>query len=103
NERRMVERAGARETIMPREAKLDCPAWLLAKFDAAFGADADKEVAALNDEADMDLRANTLKTTRDAVLAALVAREFPATATPLSPFGIRVKERINLATEESFR
>jgi 16S rRNA (cytosine967-C5)-methyltransferase len=103
NERRMVERAGARETQTPREAKLECPAWLLAKFDAAFGADADKEVAALNGEADMDLRANTLKTTRDAVLAELLARDFPAAATPLSPFGIRVKERINLATEPSFR
>ena len=103
NERRMVDRAGTRETQIPREAKLECPAWLLAKFDAAFGAAADAEVAALNTEAMLDLRANTLKTTRDAVLAELVAEGLKATAMPIAPNGVRVDGRMNLATNSSFR
>ena len=103
NERRMVERAGNRETQIPREAKLESPAWLLAKFDAAFGAKADEELAALNTEALLDLRANTLKTTRDAVLAELVAQGLKATPMPIAPNGVRVDGRMNLATNSSFR
>ncbi len=103
NERRMAERAGERKTEIPREAKLECPAWLLAKFAAAFGADADKEVAALNIEAQLDVRANTLKTTREAVLAGLQAEGMRATIMPIAPFGVRVDGRMNLATNSSFR
>ena len=103
NERRMIERAGNRETQIPREALLECPAWLLAKFDAAFGAEADKEVAALNTEAMLDVRANTLKTTREAVLAGLVAEDLRVSPMPIAPQGVRINGRLNLATNSAFR
>jgi len=103
NERRMVERAGNRETQIPREAQLECPAWLLPKFDAAFGEAVDQELLALNTEALLDLRANTLKATRDAVLAGLIAEGMKARTMPIAPHGVRVDGRMNLATNSAFR
>lgn len=47
------------------------PAWLMPSLRRRFGADADTEVAALLARAPLDLRANALKATPDAVLAEL--------------------------------
>ena len=49
----------------------DVPDWLWPAFEAAFGADAVAEARALADRAPLDLRANTLKTTRDKLLGEL--------------------------------
>ena len=49
NERRMVMQAGSRNLAdAPREMRLEMPDWLTDKFDTAFGARADEEIAALN-------------------------------------------------------
>jgi len=104
NERRMAERVASRDdTTMPRTAKLECPWWLLEKFDAAFGADADKELAALDSEAALDLRVNTLKASRDQVIANLKAEDLDAHATPLSPIAVRLPARISLGDHKGFR
>jgi 16S rRNA (cytosine967-C5)-methyltransferase len=47
--------------------------------------------------APLDLRANVLKTTRDAALAALSAEGFAVMATPYAPFGLRIDGRPMLA------
>ncbi len=104
NEKRLVERAATRDTAaMPREAKLELPWWLLQKFDEAFGAEADKELGALGVEAPLDLRVNTLKASREQVLANLKDEGLDATPTPLSPIGVRLPARISLGDHAGFR
>jgi 16S rRNA (cytosine967-C5)-methyltransferase len=61
--------------------------------DAALGRDDNlllAEMTALQVRAPADLRANTLKTTRDDVLAALRGEGYEANETPFSPFGVRI-------------
>ncbi|MBX3664287.1 MAG: RsmB/NOP family class I SAM-dependent RNA methyltransferase [Burkholderiales bacterium] len=70
----------------------DLPQWiverLLATHDAGFIRALGR---ALQEPAPLDLRVNTLRGNRDAVLAALNKGGFPAAATPWSPIGIRLK------------
>ena len=104
NEKRMVERVNARgDAAMPREVKFEIPWWLLAKLDAAFGADADQELAALDSEAALDLRVNTLKATREEVVNKLKGEDLSPVITPLSPLGVRLPARISLGDHEGFR
>ena len=104
NERRMAERAMTQDLgDAPRAIKFECPEWLLEKIDAAFGEDADKEVSALGQEAALDLRVNTLKATRDEVLASLKGEGLDAALPPLSPLGIRLPARIALGAHEGFK
>lgn len=72
----------------PAHLRADVPAWLWPAFDAAFGADAEAEGAALATRAPVDLRVNGLKSSRDRVLAAVAP--FGAAATTLSPVGVRI-------------
>ena len=105
NERRMAARAGefARRTEIPRAVKLETPEWLLPKLDAAFGADADAEIAALSTEAALDLRANTLQASRDDVMKLLDDQGHKPQPTPMSPHGLRVTARMNLGSHKEFR
>ncbi len=66
----------------------DYPEWLHGSLQSVFGDDVAKEGHALAERAPVDLRVNTLKATRDKVLAAL--RKFGAEASTLSPAGIRI-------------
>ena len=65
----------------------DLPEWLVASFEASFGGSAAEEGAALAKRAPIDLRANTLKATREEVVE--LAR-FGALAGPLSPLCVRI-------------
>jgi len=104
NERRMVQQAASRDPAdAPREIKLEMPDWLTEKFDAAFGARADAELAALQGEAPLDIRANILKTSRDAVLAELTAEKLKAAPTLLSPMGVRITGRTTLGNHDGFK
>ncbi|MDX2142002.1 MAG: RsmB/NOP family class I SAM-dependent RNA methyltransferase [Rhodospirillaceae bacterium] len=105
NERRMAARVAdyAGRNTMPRHARLECPAWLLPRLDAAFGDKADAEIAALNAEAALDLRVNTLKATRDEVLKLLREEGHAPQLTAWSPWGLRVAARLNLASHKGFR
>lgn len=103
-EKRMVDKVGPRDdTSMPREVKLECPWWLLAKFDATFGDAADAEVAALDTEAPLDLRVNTLKATREQVVALLKDEDRTPSITSHSPLGVRLPARISLGDHAGFR
>lgn len=51
--------------------------------------------AALNQPAPTDVRANTLKATREEVLAALRAQGFAAEPTPLAAQGVRLSQRLS--------
>jgi len=75
------------DDIMPHIAG-DYPAWLAPSFERVYGEGAANEGAALADRAPIDLRVNTLKTTRDKLLSSL--SRFGAEATAHSPEGVRI-------------
>ncbi|MBX9805355.1 MAG: RsmB/NOP family class I SAM-dependent RNA methyltransferase [Alphaproteobacteria bacterium] len=85
---------------MPLEVRLNIPAWVLPHLKATFGDQLEEAVHALNQPAPLDLRVNTLKATRDAVLKTLLGQGFEAIPTPWSPLGIRLKERRPLSGHE---
>jgi 16S rRNA (cytosine967-C5)-methyltransferase len=73
---------------LPVQVRAEIPEWLLGSFEACFGERAAEEGAALAQRAPIDLRVNTLKAERPAVLEALA--RFGAHEGPLSPFCVRV-------------
>ncbi|MCR6643697.1 MAG: RsmB/NOP family class I SAM-dependent RNA methyltransferase [Terricaulis sp.] len=87
----------------------DYPEWLEGSFTRAFGDARAQEGAALAAPAPLDLRANTLKTTREKLIAALgespKLKEPPA-PTPFAPEGVRIPwaqgRTFPWATEQSF-
>ncbi len=81
---------------MPEAVLGECPAWAIEGLKARFGKKMADELQALLEPAPLDLRANTMKITRDDALAELKKLGLKAEKTPYSPFGIRVKERPSL-------
>ncbi len=88
---------------MPEYIRLNYPAWLTPYFKATFGEEFDKAMLALNEQAHTDLRTNTLKTTRDELLANLRAEGFDVSPTPSSPIGIRLAKRAPIFTSRYFK
>jgi 16S rRNA (cytosine967-C5)-methyltransferase len=93
----------------PAHVRGDYPEWLEASFARAFGDARADEGAALAAPAPLDLRVNTLKASRDKVIAAL--GESPKLSarppeTPYSPDGVRVAwthgRSFPYASEQSF-
>ncbi|EJW11312.1 Sun protein [Rhodovulum sp. PH10] len=66
----------------------DFPEWLDASLARVFGEERAEEGRALADRAPLDLRVNTLKASRDKVLASLA--HLGAEPTPWSPAGVRI-------------
>ena len=75
-------------SLAPDWVRADVPEWLWPAFDGNFGEDAIAEGIALATRPPLDLRVNTLKSTREQALAALT--EFGAQPATLSPIGIRI-------------
>jgi 16S rRNA (cytosine967-C5)-methyltransferase len=78
---------------MPDGPRLNLPDWAMPGLVARFGDGLAAEAAAMEEAAPLDLRANLLKGTREATMAALLGEGIVATATPLSPWGLRVADR----------
>ena len=87
---------------MPEGVRLDLPDWVLEGFRARFGDRLAEEAAAMEGEAPLDLRANLLKTTRDAAAAALAAEGIETIPTPLSPWGLRLPSRRPVTQTRAF-
>ncbi len=83
---------------MPEDVRLECPPWAADALRRRFGQAFATEMAALLQPAQLDLRVNQLRSTREAMLAALQALGVRAQATAMAPFGIRVDERVSLAS-----
>ncbi len=88
---------------MPGPVRLELPDWIAVRLAARFGAALPAEAAALTAPAPLDLRANLLKTTRNAARAALKAEGIDATPTPLSPWGLRIAARRSVSTGPAFQ
>ncbi|MGE3363131.1 MAG: RsmB/NOP family class I SAM-dependent RNA methyltransferase [Rhizobiaceae bacterium] len=72
----------------PDAVRADCPDWCVPLLGAAYGADWVEEAAAMATRPPLDLRVNTLLSTRDKVLAELA--DLHATPAALAPHGIRI-------------
>jgi 16S rRNA (cytosine967-C5)-methyltransferase len=93
----------------PPHVRGDYPEWLDASFARAFGNTRAEEGASLAAPAPLDLRANTLKTTREKLIAALAESPKltePPQPTPYAPDGVRIPWKqgrtFPWSTEQSF-
>jgi 16S rRNA (cytosine967-C5)-methyltransferase len=95
----LAEFKGRLATPLPPAIAADLPDWLWERLGAALGEARRASLArALLVPAPFDLRANVLKTTREAALAALSEDGLAVTATPYAPFGLRIAGRPMLGT-----
>lgn len=91
------------EADMPPAVRCDLPDWLYERLLTQYSADEIIELAeALNRPAPLDLRANTLKTSRDALLEQLAAADIAAVPGQLSPLSIRLRDKPALAKHPLF-
>ena len=88
---------------MPKPVRSEIPDWAAASLETNFGDRYEAEVAALLDQAPLDLRVNELRGTRDEVVQTLTAGKLDVVPTPLSPLGIRVKGRPQLGRHPAFQ
>ncbi|HYZ24084.1 MAG TPA: RsmB/NOP family class I SAM-dependent RNA methyltransferase [Rhodopila sp.] len=88
---------------MPQAVRYEIPDWLLPRLAARFGDRLEAEMLALTRPAPLDLRVNTLKTSRDEARAALAAEGWEADPTPLSPWGLRVHGRRPITAGPTFQ
>jgi 16S rRNA (cytosine967-C5)-methyltransferase len=88
---------------MPDDVRCNYPAWLDPYLKAIFGDQLGREMTALNGAAALDLRVNSLKGDRLTAKLALERAGIAAEETRYSPLGLRVFERIPLATLDVFR
>jgi 16S rRNA (cytosine967-C5)-methyltransferase len=80
----------------PKWAALSVSEWLFPYFEKSLNTDLDRELNALNEQAPLDLRVNTFKQTRQAVLKQLTQEGLDPKPTALSPVGIRLSQRLPL-------
>jgi 16S rRNA (cytosine967-C5)-methyltransferase len=83
--------------------RAELPEWASAPLRRAFGDDFDREVAALLETASVDLRVNEARAERDEVIGVLGAAGIEAKPTPMSPLGLRLTGRPQVAAHPAFR
>ena len=88
---------------MPQAVRLELPDWLLPHLQARFGDQLDREIAAMDGEAPLDLRVNLLKATREEAMHALQREGLDVRLTRLSPWGLRILGRKPITSGEAFR
>ena len=105
-ERRVAAALDGRPLIdptMPDGPRLNLPDWVLPAFAARFGAALATEAAALEAEAPLDLRANLLRTDRDAAATLLAGEGLAVAPTPFSPWGLRLPSRRPVTGTRAYR
>ncbi len=88
---------------MPDWARLNFPEWMQPMLQELFGDCLMEAMDALNEEASVDLRVNTLKSTRDQVMAVLQDEGMEPEPTPFASTGVRLKKRAALTATQAFR
>jgi 16S rRNA (cytosine967-C5)-methyltransferase len=77
--------------LLPPKMRANLPDWLYDKFVAQYGEEETQQLAGvLNTPAPLDLRVNSLKADRDAVVKQLAEAPIVAEPTPYAPLGLRV-------------
>ncbi|MFL1897313.1 RsmB/NOP family class I SAM-dependent RNA methyltransferase [Aquimarina sp. 2-A2] len=90
------------ELIKIRKYRESIPDWLDALGEKELGAKWDKEIAALNIQAPVVLRANTLKITRDKLRSVLEDQEVDTEFIKGYPDALQLTERMNVFSSKAF-
>ena len=102
----LARRLGGRKLdhpTMPEGVRAECPPWAEAELMRVLGDRFQYEMAALTLPAPLDLRVNVLNANRDAVIEQLNAEGIKATATKLSPVGVRLEGRPAVMAHELYQ
>ncbi|MBS1188417.1 MAG: Fmu (Sun)/eukaryotic nucleolar NOL1/Nop2p [Rhodocyclaceae bacterium] len=92
-----------KEGDLPPAVRCDLPDWLYERLAAQFGeAEVEPLARSLNQPASLDLRVNTLKADRQAVLDRLAADGIAGAAGAWSPFAIRLQDKPALSRHPLF-
>ncbi|WP_166964880.1 RsmB/NOP family class I SAM-dependent RNA methyltransferase [Yeosuana marina] len=87
-----------------RKLKESIPDWMDELGEKELGKDVwTKEIAALNEQADVILRVNTLKTTKEKLQAELFDLDIETDFLPDYPNALKLKERANVFQTEAFK
>lgn len=97
-----LEATGRDSADRPPQVTAECPDWMWPYFTDLFGDQAETELAALTEEAPVDLRVNTLKGDRVAAQAVLEEEGLETVETRLSPLGLRLSGRTTLGNSKTF-
>lgn len=93
-----------KKTVYTRKIRESIPDWLDELGESALGAEKwHRELSALNEEAPVVLRVNTLKTTRRALRARLHEEQVETTTADWFPDALILKERKNVFTTPAFK
>jgi 16S rRNA (cytosine967-C5)-methyltransferase len=94
---------GVKIEDLPLPVQAELPEWLVEKMRASYS---DEDILAIGKSmqqgAPLDIRVNTLLARREDVLQQLHDKNIEASATPYSPIGIRLKEKIPLNKDALF-
>jgi len=87
----------------PPAIAANLPEWFAAGLSEQYGADWQRQAAALCEEAPVDVRANLLKADREAVAVALAQEGIETAYCALSPVGLRLTRRRPLRGTKAFK
>jgi len=100
---RKIEGRSLEHPAMPEYVRLELPEFVVPLLRDRFGAKLEAEIAALGDEAPLDLRVNLLKSTLSEATALLVAEGIEAVSMKFSPLGLRVQGRRPVTSGKAFQ
>lgn len=87
---------------MPEAMKVECPDWAEGRLRALFGEKFGTEMAFMQKGAPLDLRTNTLKSSREDARSSLKGQDVDTEPTPYSPVGLRVSGKPYMADTKAF-
>lgn len=89
--------------VSPPWVEGEIPEWLYPLLKRRFGDNIKAELQAFLEKAPLDLRVNTLKTTRQEALENVIKAGLHVAPTPYSPLGLRCNERENVTQLKIFQ
>ena len=87
---------------LPGKVQANMPEWLMEPLKASLGTEWPAFLKTMDQPAPLDLRVNTFKAKREALLAELHQEGYPIVATPHSPWGLRLEGKPSLQNMPAF-
>ncbi len=97
-----MSQEGIAHEAMPNPVRAECPDDIYDYFSKSYGSELLAELKALNHSAPLDVRVNTLKGDRAALMEILNVADTEVHPTPYAPQGLRAKGKPDLAVTEAF-